>query len=166
MAEQIKEKIEKIIHYIFEIGIFLKGVAGVIEIIGGVLALLAVKLYYVDAALDITQQQVNQDPRDMVTSHLLAMSHGLSISTQYFIAFYLLSHGVVKVFLVIGLFKRKLWAYPTSIIIFIMFIIYQVYRYFQTYSVWMLILTVLDIILIWLTVHEYKYLKKRNLIKK
>jgi uncharacterized membrane protein len=163
---KIQDMIEKVLHYIFEIGILLKGIGGIIEVVGGLLALLAIKIYLVDAALEITQEQVSQDPNDVITSFLLHISHDMSISTQYFIAFYLLSHGLVKVFLVVGLFKRKLWAYPVSIVIFVLFIIYQMYRYFQTDSVSMLVLTVLDVFLIWLTVHEYKYLKKRNLIVK
>lgn len=162
--KELRDKIEKTLHYIFQIGIFLKGVSGVIEIIAGVLAFLAIKLYFIDAALEVTQENISQDSNDAVSSYMFGLSNSMSISTQNFIAFYLLSHGIVKVFLVVGLFKRKLWAYPASIAVFVMFIVYQLYRYFQTYSIWMLVLTVLDILLIWLTVHEYKYLKKRNLI--
>lgn len=164
--KSIREKIEKVLHYIFEIGILLKGISGFIEILAGALAFLAIKLYVVDTALDLTQEEITQDPNDIVSSYLFGLSSSMSISTQNFIAFYLLSHGIVKVFLVIGLFKRKLWAYPTSIIFFVLFIMYQLYKYFHNHSPWMLILTALDMFLIWLTIHEYKYLKKRKLISK
>jgi uncharacterized membrane protein len=50
-------------------------------------------------------------------------------------AFYLLSHGLVKVLLVAGLLREKLWAYPASLIVLSAFIAYQTYRYSSTHSI-------------------------------
>jgi uncharacterized membrane protein len=40
------------------------------------------------------------------------VAQGFSVGTQNFDVFYLLSHGIVKLFLVAALLKNKLWAYP------------------------------------------------------
>ena len=43
-------------------------------------------------------------------------------------AIYLLTHGAVKVGLVIAILLNKLWAYPCLIIVLLIFIGYQLYR--------------------------------------
>ncbi|BCG83133.1 hypothetical protein MesoLj113b_66750 [Mesorhizobium sp. 113-3-3] len=45
------------------------------------------------------------------------LASNFSVSTQHFYAFYLLSHGIVKLALVVALLKNKLWAYPSSLIV-------------------------------------------------
>src|SRR4051812_1637074 len=42
-------------------------------------------------------------------------------------AFYFLSHGIVKVFLVWGLITKRLWAYPVSMFLLGIFSLYQIY---------------------------------------
>nr|WP_258171938.1 DUF2127 domain-containing protein [Burkholderia contaminans] len=44
-------------------------------------------------------------------------------------------------------------------IVFGLFIGYQVYRFTFTHSVWLLLVTALDIVVIALTWHEYRYLR-------
>jgi len=39
----------------------------------------------------------------------------------------------------------------------------QLYRYSYTHSIWLLLVTVLDLIVIGLTWHEYKYLKAERI---
>jgi uncharacterized membrane protein len=82
------------------------------------------------------------------------------IGTQVFVALYLLSHGSIKLWLIIALLREKLWYYPTAIVIFGLFIVYQLYRFSFTHSVWLLLVTAVDIIVIALTWHEYKYLHR------
>ena len=75
---------------------------------------------------------------------------------------YLLSHGVIKAVLIVGLLREKLWYYPVAIIVFVSFILYQLYRFNHTHSIWLLLITLLDIVVIWLTWHEYRYLQKHH----
>jgi uncharacterized membrane protein len=77
-----------------------------------------------------------------------------------FAGVYLLSHGVIKVFLVGSLLRGRLWAYPTAIVFFAMFIVYQMYRYYLHPSIGMIILSILDLIVIVLTWLEYRQLKR------
>ena len=86
----------------------------------------------------------------------------MPIDGAKFTAYYLASHGIVKLFVIIGLWRKKLWYYPTAIVVFASFIVYQLYRFNFTHSIWLLVLTVLDVVVIWLTWHEYKYIKRTN----
>jgi uncharacterized membrane protein len=69
---------------------------------------------------------------------------------------YLLSHGAVKVILVIALWMNALWAYPLTIFVFGGFGAYQMYRYSHTHSIAMLLLTIFDAALICLTWMEWR----------
>lgn len=157
----IKE--EEKIHTIFEISLLLKGAHAIFEIVGGILVFLINGTYVLNTVLSLTQEELSEDPKDIFAHYLITLSNNFSISTQHFVALYLLSHGVIKLFLIIALLKKKHWAYPTSIVIFGLFIIYQISRYFYTHSIWLLLFTLFDIVIIWLTLHEYKYVKKHSI---
>ena len=150
---------EKNIHQFFLFSIILKGLNAIGEIIGGVMVLIISQDLILRVVLYLTQEELTDDPTDKVANFLINSAQQFSISSKHFIAFYLLSHGVIKLWLVVGLLKNKLWAYPASMAVFVLFIFYQIYRYFHTYSVWLLALTVFDIIIIWLVWHEYNYLR-------
>jgi uncharacterized membrane protein len=65
----------------------------------------------------------------------------------------------VKVFLVVMLLRRHLWAYPTAIAVFGVFGVYQIYQFTYSHSLFLLALTVLDAAVIVLTVWEYRILR-------
>jgi uncharacterized membrane protein len=152
-------KISDIFHVGFEVGLLLKGLDSLLEIIGGVVLLFLNpdRLNWLTRLL--LQHELSEDPEDMVANFLLAFSHSFSVSTQNFGVFYLMSHGIIKCILVLLLWQRKLWAYPLTIISLILFIAYQIYRYTFTQSVFLLFLTIFDIVMIVLTYLEYKKLK-------
>ena len=68
--------------------------------------------------------------------------------------------GRVKSGLVTGLLMRKLWAYPTTIVVLGLFIVYQLYRYTQTHGLGLLLLTALDVVVVGLTWHEYGLMRR------
>ncbi|MHB8174923.1 MAG: DUF2127 domain-containing protein, partial [Nitrospirota bacterium] len=72
-------------------------------------------------------------------------------------------HGAVKLFLAAGLVRNKLWAYPASIAIFSGFALYQFYQLSLGYSLFLWIVTIVDILVVGLIVHEYRYVKKHAL---
>jgi uncharacterized membrane protein len=151
-----KKTKEKDIFYLFEGSVILKGLHAIIEIIGGFLTLLVTQNFLIQTALRITQDELNEDSKDFLANYLLKSAQHFSVSSQHFVAFYLLSHGIIKGILVIALLKKKFWAYPVSIIVFGAFMVYQIVRYTHTHSVWLIIFTIFDIFVIWLIWHEYK----------
>ncbi len=61
--------------------------------------------------------------------------------------------------ILILLWRKKLWAYPISCIMFGAFIVIQIQRFSQTYSIMLLVLTLIDIVMIILTIYEYQNIK-------
>ena len=147
---------ERRIHQIFQISILLKGAHALIECIGGLVLAFISTSAITNLVNALTQEELIEDPNDLVAAHLLSLAQNFTVSTQHFYAFYLLSHGLIKVFLVIGLLRNKLWAYPVSLVVLGLFIVYQLYRFSYTHGFGLIVLTVFDVIVMGLIWHEYR----------
>lgn len=150
---------ERGIHLIFEVSLWLKGAFALSEIIAGIAAYFISQQFLLSIVQWVTKDEFAEDPHDLVANFLLHAAETLSVSTQKFAAIYLLAHGVIKLWLIVGLLRGRLWYYPVAIIVFALFIAYQLYRYTFTHSIWLLAITVLDVLVIALTGHEYRYLR-------
>lgn len=144
------------IHQMFEIGILLKGAHALIECIGGLVLAFVSTSAITSLVNALTQGELIEDPNDFVATHLLSLAQNFTVSTQHFYAFYLLSHGLIKVFLVIGLLRNRLWAYPVSLVVLGLFIVYQLYRFSYTHGFGLIVLTVFDVMVMGLIWHEYR----------
>jgi uncharacterized membrane protein len=152
------DKTKRVVGQAFDIGVLLKGVDGVLEILGG-LFLLVVPLEDLRRFLIwVTGKELSEDSQDFIATHLVHLANTLSVRSYQLTIAYLLIHGFVKVFLVVMLLRRRLWAYPTAIAVFAAFGVYQVYQYTYSHSFFLLALTVLDVVVIVLTVWEYRIL--------
>ena len=140
----------------FLVGIVLKGLDGLLEVVGGLLLLLVSPATIADVARALTQHELSEDPHDFLATHLLHATGTLTGSALTFGAVYLLSHGLVKIVLVAALLRNQLWAYPALIVFLIVFIVYQLYRMTYAPSVGLAGLTVFDAIVTWLTIREYQ----------
>jgi uncharacterized membrane protein len=109
----------------FEIAIILKGLDGVLEVLGGLLLLVVTPATINRIVAWLTEHELSQDPHDLIATHLLNTAHGLTKSAVLFGSLYLLSHGAVKIVLVAALLRNKLWAYPWMIGFLLIFIVYQ-----------------------------------------
>ena len=151
---------ERRVHQIFKISVLLKGAHALIECIGG-LVLAFVRTNAIASLVNaLTQEELIEDPNDFVAAHLLSVAQSFTVSTQRFYAFYLLSHGIVKVFLVIGLLRNKVWAYPVSLVVLGLFIVYQLYRFSYTHGFGLIVLTVFDVVVMGLIWHEYRLVRR------
>ena len=108
---------EQRIHRFFEITLLLKALFAVGEIVA------AIGVYVVP--LDTGRRfcrggyaapSWRAHPHDLVAAHLSSWARNLSVGTQHFVAFYLLSHGAVKLWVIIGLMRERLWYYPVALV--------------------------------------------------
>ena len=113
----------------FDIGIFFKGLDGVLEFVGGLL-LIVVRPETATVILTmLTQHELSKHPHDIIANQVARLAQDFSPGSEMFAGVYLLSHGVIKVVLVVSLFRGRLWAYPAAMVVFALFIAYQMYRY-------------------------------------
>ena len=159
--ENPDKKIQKstLLHLGFDIGITVKGILAVLEILGG-LAMIFVTPDRLNGV--IWHISGNGSRHGWLMNTLTNWGQTFTSDAQFFVIFYAISHGAVKLAVVILLWLKKLWAYPVSIVVLLMFIVYQMDLFFRHYSIYMILLTVFDIVMIMLTVFEYKRVKNNR----
>jgi len=140
---------------VFRVSLTLKGLDGVLELMGGMLLFIVSPRQIGDLARLLTQHELIEDPGDVVANAVLHFTSDLSVSASLFGAIYLLLHGAVKVVLVWAVLRDKLWAYPWMIAFLVVFIAYQGYQILLNFSWGLLLLTAFDIFIVWLTWREY-----------
>lgn len=146
----------------FRIGLVLKGLDGILEVIGGVLLLFLSPRAIQHVVRALTAHELSEDPHNVVARYLLHSTSHLNAGTTIYGAIYLLIHGVAKVVLVTLVLRGKLWAYPWLIGLLLAFIGYQVYQVTAVrFSAGLTALTVFDAALVWLTWREYRSRRAR-----
>ena len=83
----------------FRISLYLKGLDGLLECLGGILLLIISQDQINRWATRLTQGELSQDPHDFIANHILKTAHHLTGASLIFGAVYLLAHGVVKLVL-------------------------------------------------------------------
>ena len=151
-----------LLHLISRVGFVMKGIDGVLEC-AGALMLLVVSPEAISRGVRIlTEHELSRDPRDFLSTHLVLLAHEWSVRPKVFFACYLMFHGGIKIFLVVGLLRRKLWAYPVALFFMLILILYQLYRYSHTHSPVMGIFTMLDTLVALFIAWDYRYVRNRG----
>lgn len=145
----------------FRVAVWIKGVDGALEIVGGVLLLFVSPASVRHLVRWATAHELAQDPHDFVATHLLHSANQLSHSRTMYGALYLLSHGISKVVLVVEVLRDRLWAYPWMIALLVAFIAYQLYQLTQQATLGIVGLTVFDAVVVLLTIREYRHKRAR-----
>ncbi|MEO5813326.1 MAG: DUF2127 domain-containing protein [Rhodanobacter sp.] len=135
-------------HRAFDVGIVLKGLDGLCEMVAGGILLLVTRPELLGVAHWLTWQELIEDPDDFIANHLLVLTQKLSIGSWHFAGAYLLGHGLIKVGLVLGLWRGARWAYPTAMALLTAFIAYQCYRWLQHASLFLALLTLVDAVIV------------------
>jgi len=147
------------VHRLFAASVLIKGVDGVLETIGGFLFMFVSPKALNSLVVFFTAHELSEDPDDWFATTLRHAVHNLSSDTKLFVSAYLVAHGLVKVFLVAGLLRKKLWAYPAALWFLGIFLLYQLYRFSHTHSLGLLALSALDLFvasLVWLEYRSQK----------
>lgn len=144
-----------VLHESFLVSIFLKGLGALVEAIAGI-TLLWIPLDAINRiVMAFIAAELPEDRHDFIARHLRHYLENFGAGGKHFASWYLLSHGAVKLLLVIALWRNKMWAYPMMIVVLTGFIGYQIYRFALTHSIAMVLLTIFDLIVIALTWSEY-----------
>ncbi|MGI8436296.1 MAG: DUF2127 domain-containing protein [Chthoniobacterales bacterium] len=149
----------RLLHRLFRWGVVLKGVDGLVEIASGLTLLFATRSALQEIVVRLTKAELIEDPHDFFANYLVHAFHGFSLSAQHFSGLYLLAHGVIKMVLIVGLLREKLWAFPTGGAFLALFMGYQIFRFTQTHSLLLGLLTVFDLLILFLIWHEYRVVK-------
>ncbi|WP_299839812.1 DUF2127 domain-containing protein [uncultured Paracoccus sp.] len=144
------------LHNLFEASLALKGFFAALESLAGA-ALLFITHGAILGAVDwLTRNELIEDPSDPLAARAVRMADRFSADSQHFYAIYLLTHGLVKLVVVLMLQRRITMAYPLAMAVFAGFIAYQLHRWSVTGSPMMLALSAFDALVIFLTWREWR----------
>lgn len=158
----ITPRYEKNLHRLFILIVIVKAVSGVVDFCVGALLLFTGTVSSFFAAL--IRSELIEDPHDIIVLKATSFVAHLAPGTQLFAAVYFLAHAAVKLFLIFGLLGKKIWVYPTAIVLIFFLVLYEAYRFTNTHSLALLLLMFFDIMFAALVAHEYRHLRKKNFI--
>jgi uncharacterized membrane protein len=104
----------------------------------------------------LTQSELLEDPDDLIANAVLGAANSLSVGSKGTAAIFLLSHGLIKLALVLAVLADFSWGYPAFIAALAALIAYQSYQLSHIFSLGLFVLTVFDVVVLFLTVHEYR----------
>lgn len=152
-----QEQKDKNLYKAFLAGIVFKGLVALAEMVLGLVLVFYEKIN--SFIFLVAQKQLQINPDAVLANYVQKYQNLLPTQISWFIIIYVFSRGFIKVFLIVGLLKKKLWTYPTSIAVIGLFMVYQIYELFRNHSIWLVILTVIDVVIVWLIWKEYLRLK-------
>ena len=151
------------IRRVFRASLWLKGAHSLVEVLGGLALALISHDTIIAIATALTRAELMEDPRDLVANALRQAAEGITTDAQSFAAWYLFSHGLIKLVLVAAVLANRVWAYPAFMAAMIGFILYQAYRMSFEVSFVLVAITVLDVVVLALAWHEYGYVRRERL---
>ena len=144
----------------YEIGIVIKGIDGLTEFAGGLLLWLVPGSTILHFVTWLTRSELREDPHDFLATHLLHYGQTLAGGHHLFAILFLLTHGLIKLVLVVALLRNLAWSYPFALATLGIFIVYQLYELAVKPTFGMAILTVFDVLIVWLVWREWQIRKK------
>lgn len=156
----VRIRLTKLIHQLFNVSVFVKGVDGVLEILIAFFLAFASPAQLDSVFLFFFHHELAEDPSDRLAHYVLMWIYNVPFNAKLFAIVYLILHGIVKLFLVANLFRERLWAFPVSLAILALFVLYQCVHLVQHFTLPFAAFTVLDILVICFIVAEYRTRRK------
>jgi len=153
----------KLLHWLFEASLAIKGVLTLAETLSGFGLLVTPNALIARLIYWLTHFEIAEDPTDSLAAWTQRAMEQFPAHIQNFYGWYLLLHGGLKLAMVVMLWARILWAYPAAMVVLSGFVIYQLFEFVHQGSPFLLLLAIFDLIMIGLIWQEYKALMAKRL---
>jgi uncharacterized membrane protein len=152
------------LHRLFQMGIILKALHGLTELILGFFLLLDFSLI-VDLVKFLFRSELIEDPSDALANFIITGLLHVTVKGRLFAAVYLFIHGIVNIVLAGALMSRRMWAFLSAGAVLILLLIYQIILLITKPSIMICIITAIDVLIILLMHSEYIRLKRLKINK-
>jgi uncharacterized membrane protein len=143
----------------FRVSLYIKAFDGTLQLIGGTL-LLFVEPQTLGRWMNfLTRHLLSENPNNVVAHWLHHQADTLSLDTTLIVSLYMLSHAVIKLGLVFGLLKEKLWVFPFAFVGFGAILSIEIYRILFHFFWGVCILMAFDTFVLTMVILEYRKLK-------
>ncbi|WP_409497204.1 DUF2127 domain-containing protein [Amycolatopsis sp. cmx-11-12] len=144
---------------LFRIAIALKGLDGALQLVGGLVLMIAPASVITGFAHAVVTRDLLGDPEGTLARHL-ELAAGHFVEGRTFAVVYLVAHGLVKLGLVWALARKVLRAYPVAAVVLSAFVVYEIFRAIHTHSLALPFFAALDVVIVVLVLREYRQLKR------
>lgn len=141
-------------HELFDLGIALKLITGLVEGISCVLILLISRAEFTALFSPLIHTSLFTFARPLF--------HSFSVNGKWFWTIYLFIHGGANTFFSLMLFRNKAWAYPAAASVFGVFDLYQIATLIHHPTFVLGAFTIFDLFVIGLVLNEWRYTKKKG----
>ncbi|MBM7470578.1 DUF2127 domain-containing protein [Subtercola frigoramans] len=148
----------RVLELVYRVGIIIKGIDGLIELVAGLLLWLAPGILRASLAPLMHTDSDDETLRLFIAQYAGRLDTTLAAGASAFVIVFLLTHGIVKLVLVYCLLKEYRWVYPYALAVLGLFAVYQIYTVIQKPTVGLIVLALLDIVIIWLVWREWRTL--------
>ena len=107
----------------------------------------------------LTAGELAEDPHDRLVNWIVQAGAHYSTDAQHFLVLYLVCHGLVKLGLVVLLWRGKRWSFPLAAGVLALFVIWLGIRWTHTHAGILLLLGGFDLVMVWLILAEYGRLR-------
>ncbi|ARE26115.1 DUF2127 domain-containing protein [Lactococcus cremoris] len=152
--EKVKNK-EELLDFSFNAMLLGKSIFAFVEFLFGLL-LIFIPLDLIKSTIQHLAASIAFAP---LSSMITNAGERVTSDATLFAVIYLLLHGALKLVTLALLWRKILWSYPLSIVLLLGFITYQMFEFFNHGAIPMLALCVVDLVMITLTLLEYRKLK-------
>ena len=160
------QKDKSFVHRAFWISLVIKGIDGALQLVGGFAAIFIEPATLGNAYRWITRFLFGKRDGNPEAEFIRDAAHSFHISVPLLVCIYLLIHGVIKLLLVYGLLKERLWVFPAAFAGFGFFLALEIYRIYAHFYWGILILMCLDVFVLTMVTLEYKKVKALTEINK
>jgi uncharacterized membrane protein len=155
------DKGEGLIHRFFLLTILGKGFLGLVQLATAAAVFLGVTDHLPTLARSLVAAELAEDPNDFLAARILSLASKLPATDATFYTIYFAAHGLLHVAVVLALLFGSGWAYPSAIIVLCVFIVYQLLEWSTVGGLMLLVLSAIDLLVIYLTLLEWRHLRKR-----
>ena len=157
---KIKGKSEgELVDGAFDIMLVLKSLFALGEVLAGIFMFFLTPSRMNAVIRWFTRGELKEDPKDLLSNLLINFGHHFTSSAGILAAIYLLGHGLIKLVTLALLWRKILWAYPLSMLVFAGFIAFQITDIVVKHSIFMIFVTLLDVLMIILTWLEWRRMR-------
>jgi uncharacterized membrane protein len=153
------QKDKSFVHRAFWLSLFLKGMDGALQLLGGIVVILFEPGTLGKVYRYLTRFLLGKSSHNAEADFIRDAAHSFHISIEVLVCIYLLSHGIIKVLLVYGLLKEKLWVFPAALVGFGFFLALEIYRIGEHFYWAILILMCIDVFVVSMVILEWKKVK-------
>lgn len=145
-----------VLDWVFLAGLLLKVVDGVVELLVGLPLLFLDQERIARIGRWLTADELAEDPNDFLANLILHESLKPHLHGTVIISIYLVTHGLAKLLIVWGIMRGSKRSYPWAIGALTVLLVVQVVDMAIKFSVVVLLLSVLDVVVLALTIREWR----------